>query len=175
MRFAFGESSEDEGIIDCDSGQGPAQGHRYEPYFYKLQRGTEGRHFRRRYKPVLTVVALEDWDGTRNAFTFEPEVKSDEDGYVPQASFLARPLTRNTRGAEGAADPSMTGLGDITTTSDKTAIAYDDLSGTAGYDREPGIGVYNVNLPPIAEREESGIQTALQKEYEAHVLSLIHI
>ena len=96
---------------------------------------------------------MEEREGTRNMFTFEPEVKSDEDGYVPQASFLARPATRNTRGAEGAADASMTGLGDLATGSDRTAIVYEDLSGTAGYDREPGIGVYNVNLPPIAERD----------------------
>ena len=58
LRFAFGDSSGDEGIIDCDSGQGPAQGYRYEPYFFKMQRGSEGRQYRRRYKPVLTLMAL---------------------------------------------------------------------------------------------------------------------
>ena len=36
LRFALGDSSGEEGVIDCDSGQGPGQRHRYPPYFFKL-------------------------------------------------------------------------------------------------------------------------------------------
>ena len=83
VSFAGGDS-DNESIRDFESGSGPNEWHKRDPYFHRREMNLNQVRYRRRYK--MTIEA------TTTQMKWHPEVDSDEDdGYVRQTSFILSP------------------------------------------------------------------------------------
>ena len=89
VHYATG-GSDAESIRDFDSGSGGTRFSRRDPYFYRHEDNANGFRYRRRCVPYIVGEALL-CDGTQvNELQWKAEYPSDEEGYVPQPSFVLK-------------------------------------------------------------------------------------